>query len=98
MEDMTLRERNMSQEEARLIGFMFDKVIEKNLTYGQATDKAIHEGKKVTRKIWKGYWELRMLEGITIPTLVAVLRGNAGVTIATAYAEDKMAKDWMVVE
>jgi hypothetical protein len=93
-----LKPKEVTPEEMSAMGYMFHKVIEQNLTYGQAVDKAIHEGKRVTRQIWKGYWELRMLEGITVPTLVAVLRGNAGVTIATPYAEDKMAKDWMVVE
>lgn len=87
-----------SQAEYRTDGYMFDNVVEKGLTYGQAMDKAIHEGKKVTLPHWKGYWEMRHVSGISAPVLIAVLRDNAGTTTATPYAEDKLSKEWMVVE
>lgn len=85
-------------KEATAEVYMFTKVVEKDLTYGQAMDKAIHEGKKVTRAIWKGYWELGSVERITVPVLLATLRDSKGVVTATAYIEDKLATDWMVVE
>lgn len=77
---------------------MYTTIIEKDLTYGQAMDKAIHEGKKVTRSIWGGYWELRETNQTTEPILIAVLRDNGGSSIATPYPSDKLAMDWMVVE
>lgn len=79
-------------------GYMFQQVVEEGLTYGQAMDKALHEGKKVTRPIWKGYWEARQIDATSVPILLAILKDGAGITTATPYAEDKLAKDWMVVE
>jgi hypothetical protein len=77
---------------------MYQHVLEEGLSYGQAMDRAIIDRKKVTRAIWGGYWELQDLPGITTPTLVATLKDNGGTTTATAYAEDKVAMDWMVVK
>lgn len=36
-------------------GFMYNRVVAKGLTYGQAMDAVIHEGKKVSREVWRGY-------------------------------------------
>lgn len=77
---------------------MYNQVLETGLTYGQAMDAVIHEGKKVSREVWRGYWELRSFPGITNPVLIAVLKDNGGTTTATPYTEDILAKDWMVVE
>ena len=76
---------------------MYSTVHETGLTYGEAMDKAIHEGKKVTREIWSGYWQQVTMKPLTTPTLIAVLKDGAGITTATPYAEDKVATDWMVV-
>lgn len=83
----------------------YSKVILSGLTYGRAVDMAIHEGKKVTRAIWDGYWckqDIMGLQNESLPMwqgefLVAVLKGG-GYAIATPYQEDMHATDWMVVE
>ncbi|PEA25943.1 hypothetical protein CN984_12180 [Bacillus cereus] len=66
---------------------------------------AIHEGKKVTRAIWDGYWCMQTIVGLEnkeLPQwhddlLVAVLKGG-GYAIATPYQADMHATDWMIVE
>ncbi|KMP65268.1 hypothetical protein TU57_10785 [Bacillus cereus] len=83
----------------------YSKVILSGLTYGRAVDMAIHEGKKVTRAIWDGYWcnqDIMGLQSESLPMwqgefLVAVLK-SGGYAIATPYQEDMHATDWMVVE
>lgn len=79
-------------------GFMYNRVVAKGLTYGQAMDAVIHEGKKVSREVWRGYWELQNYAGMTTPIIVAVLKDNGGIVPSTAYIEDKLATDWMIVE
>lgn len=83
----------------------YSNVIMSGLTYGRAVDMAIHEGKKVTRAIWDGYWCKQAIAGLQneqLPQwhgefLVAVLK-SGGYAIATPYQEDMHATDWMVVE
>lgn len=81
---------------------MYANVIEENLTYGQAMDKCIHEGKKISRSNWGGYWAVKNIiifgEIPFKPTVFAVLKDNEGIVPATAYQEDMFATDWRVVE
>lgn len=76
---------------------MFTEVLETGLTYGQAMDACIHEKEKVTRSIWGGYWKLTETSETTVPIILATLKNGAGVVPATAYIEDKLATDWMIV-
>jgi hypothetical protein len=89
--------------------YMFTNVVEKNLTYGQAIDKLIHENKKVTRSIWKGYWVKTYTtfnrDGVQRDDfdsdsiiIMAVLKNDEGFAPATPYLSDQFATDWMVVE
>lgn len=88
----------------------YSKVIESNLTFGQAIDKAIKEGKKVSRSIWGGYWYIETIsyngdkeqgdyyeKNHKHKVLMAKLK-DGGFAIATPYQEDMFAQDWMVVE
>jgi Protein of unknown function (DUF2829) len=83
----------------------YSKVIETGLTFGQAIDRALREGEKITREIWGGYWCVQKIRGLAdfnSPTwkghfLVATLK-DGGHAMATPYQEDMFATDWMVVE
>ncbi len=89
---------------------MYERVIEKELSFGDAIN-ALKKGKKVTRAIWGGYWFLSNKpylnetkdEGYKTsfylgPTIFAVLKDMGGVAPAQAYQSDMLADDWMVVE
>ncbi|MFJ8247261.1 MW1434 family type I TA system toxin [Peribacillus asahii] len=81
----------------------YSRTIEKGLTYGQAMDKLMIHGKKVTRAVWGGYWEVQHVGNISgSPSwmgkfIVAVLK-DGGYAMASPYQEDMFATDWMVVE
>ncbi|MGR5954205.1 Thoeris anti-defense Tad2 family protein [Bacillus paranthracis] len=100
-----IEEATISIRPAVVSNKRYSKVILSGLTYGRAVDMAIHEGKKVTRAIWDGYWCKQAVAGLqneTLPQwqgefLVAVLK-SGGYAIATPYQEDMHATDWMVVE
>lgn len=100
-----IEESTISIRPAVVINKRYSKVIATGLTYGKAVDMAIHEGKKVTREIWDGYWRKQVITGLQdeqLPQwhgefLVAVLK-SGGYAIATPYQEDMHATDWMVVE
>lgn len=72
------------------------------VTFGEAIE-ALKQGKKVTRKIWGGYWYLD--QSISIgrgevlnDTIIAKLKDDGGFVAATAYQEDILAEDWMILE
>ncbi|MFA2720549.1 Thoeris anti-defense Tad2 family protein [Bacillus paranthracis] len=100
-----IEESTISIRPAEVSNKRYSKVIATGLTYGKAVDMAIHEGKKVTRAIWDGYWCKQVIAGLqneSLPQwqgefLVAVLK-SGGYAIATPYQEDMHATDWMVVE
>jgi hypothetical protein len=81
----------------------YNKVIESGLTYSQAMEKLLDEGKLVTRKVWDGYWTVQTLGNLTGEPawhgrfIVAKLK-NGGFAVASPYQEDMFARDWMVVE
>lgn len=77
---------------------MYTSIIKENLTYGQAMDECIHNGKKVTRAIWGGYWMMKKVKCFSNPFLVAELKNNGGQFPATPYLADMTATDWMIVE
>lgn len=82
-----------------LKGKMYSEVVLSDMTYGQAVDAAVHQGAKVTRAVWGGYWELVPHHSINGDTeiLMAILKDNGGIAPATPYDEDIKAKDWMIV-
>ena len=88
----------LAEKKDSTLPVMYNKVVQYGLTYGKALDEAIHKGKKISRPIWRGYWELCISDILTQPILVAVLRDEMGVVPATAYLEDMLATDWMIVE
>jgi hypothetical protein len=73
----------------------FTKIVQGKLTFGDAIN-ALHEGKKVTRSIWKGYWVIEDNEEFG-EVIVAYLAGG-GKAVANPYNEDMLALDWMIVE
>ena len=69
------------------------------MNFGEALEK-LKEGKKITREIWGGYWELSSLEsghGVSFDIIVAHLK-DGGIAPAQAYQEDMLAEDWIVVD
>ncbi|QRV11330.1 DUF2829 domain-containing protein (plasmid) [Bacillus velezensis] len=83
----------------------YSSILQKGLTFGRAIDKALCEGKKVSREVWDGYWCKQTVDGQmdeNLPDwrgefLVAALK-DGGYAIATPYQEDMFANDWMIVE
>lgn len=83
------------------------------MNFGEAI-QALKQGKKVTRSIWKGHWELwdkptlsadsPLGEGykrscqFVYGMVVAVLADNRGVAPAQPYQADWLAEDWQIVE
>lgn len=83
------------------------------MNFGEAL-QALKNGKRVTRAIWGGYWQLvkngRMEwdsdagEGYKSACsfnngiIIAVLRDNGGVAPAQPYQADLLAEDWQIVE
>lgn len=81
----------------------YSRVVEAGLSYGKAMDALLKEGRKVTRKVWDGYWVVQTIGNLngspswTGQFIVAYLK-NGGTAIATPYQEDMFANDWMIVE
>lgn len=72
----------------------YNRVIEEGLGFDKAME-ALLDGKKVTRAIWQGYWEIRDTEFGNL--IVAELK-SGGKAVATPYQEDLLAFDWQIVE
>lgn len=81
----------------------YKRVVETGLSYGQAMEKLLKEGKKVSRAVWDGYWVVQTIGNLNgSPSwsgqfIVACLK-NGSQAIASPYQEDMFATDWMVVE
>lgn len=79
------------------------------MNFGEAL-QALKEGKKVTRSIWEGYWQLAISPIVTYKEtnglsssnlnnmILAFLRDNQGIAPAQPYQSDLLAEDWMIVE
>lgn len=83
------------------------------MNFGEAL-QALKDGKKVTRSIWKGYWELwnePILSDDSVigngykrscqfqnGIIVATLKDFGGVAPAQPYQSDLLADDWQIVE
>lgn len=83
-------------------------IVGAGLSYPEAMYALIKQGKKVTRKIWGGYWymerieykgdnEPQNVESVFHKVIMAKLK-NGGYAVATPYQDDMLATDWMVVE
>lgn len=70
-------------------------IAKRNLSFGDAIN-AIHEGKKVSRAVWGGYWVLEDDEKFG-EVIVAYLK-DGGASVAQAYNADMLALDWEVLE
>jgi CheY-like chemotaxis protein len=70
-------------------------IAKRNLSFGDAIN-AIHEGKKVSRAVWGGYWVLEDNEKFG-EVIVAYLK-DGGASVAQAYNADMLALDWEVLE
>lgn len=69
------------------------------MNFGEALEE-LKQGKKITREVWRGYWELSSLEstkGDAFDIIIAHLE-DGGVAPAQAYQQDMLAEDWKVVE
>ena len=69
------------------------------MNFGEALEE-LKQGKKITREVWRGYWELSSLEstkGYAFDIITAHLK-DGGVEPAQAYQQDMLAEDWKVVE
>jgi hypothetical protein len=73
----------------------YNKVVLRGITFGDAIN-ALHEGKKVTRSIWKGYWVIEDNE--EFGEIIVAHLAYGGKAVASPYNEDMLALDWMIVE
>lgn len=83
------------------------------MNFGEALQQ-LKLGKKVSRSVWKGYWQLwkspileadsgagsgyKMSCQFTKGMIVATLADFKGVAPAQPYQEDLLAEDWQIVE
>lgn len=81
------------------------------MNFGEAL-AALKEGKKVTRSVWGGYWQLLEFSDFTahpqngLPGqyfsiknfIIAVLKDDADIAPAQPYQEDLLANDWLIIE
>lgn len=72
----------------------YNLVVEERLGFDKAME-ALLDGKKVSRSIWGGYWEIRDTEFGHL--IIAELK-DGRTAIATPYQEDLLAFDWMIVQ
>ena len=69
------------------------------MNFGEALEE-LKKGKKITREVWGGYWELSSLEstkGYAFDMITARLKYE-GVAPAQAYQQDMLAEDWKIVD
>lgn len=72
----------------------YNRVVDEGLSFGLAFEELLN-GKKISRAVWDGYWELRETEfGMTV---VAELK-DGGKAPAQPYQSDMLAFDWQIVE
>lgn len=73
------------------------------MNFGQALEE-LKQGKKVTRKIWHGFWQL---ENVSVnvnnadysgDVILAFLADGKTVTAAQPYQEDILAVDWEIYQ
>jgi hypothetical protein len=78
------------------------------MNFGEAL-QALKEGKKVTRAIWGGYWELQVdvqldhykkeqFQKMNIPKFIVAVLKDGGVAPAQPYQSDLLAEDWQIVD
>jgi hypothetical protein len=60
--------------------------------------KCLKEGRRVTRSIWGGWWEMKEVPGLTGLTIVAHLKDDAGDVPAQPYQQDILATDWIALD
>lgn len=66
------------------------------MNFGDAL-KYLKQGEKIARKEWGGYWSLKNIAGFDRPVIVANLKATNIRVPATAYQEDLLAEDWIVL-
>lgn len=83
------------------------------MNFGEAL-QALKDGKKVTRSVWGGHWELINGGIMEWPTpgnpgykgscgfmngiIIAILKDGGGVAPAQPYQADLLAEDWKILE
>lgn len=88
----------------------YSKALESGLTFGQAMDELILHNKKISRKVWGGYWYLESIsydggepreslyrDNYNHVVIMAKLK-TGGYAVANPYQDDMLANDWMIVE
>lgn len=67
------------------------------MDFGEALNY-LQQGHKIKRDNWGGYWTLESLNGLSRPIIIATLKETAERVPATAYQEDILATNWLVLE
>jgi Protein of unknown function (DUF2829) len=80
--------------EKEIVIMRYEEIIREGLTFGDAIN-ALHNGHKVTRAVWGGYWVIEDNEEFG-EIIVAYLK-DGGKSVATPYNADMLALDWMIV-
>lgn len=73
----------------------YTNIVQGNLSFGDAIN-ALHEGRKVTRSVWRGYWVIEDNE--EFGEIIVAYLADGGKAVATPYNADMLALDWMEVE
>lgn len=70
------------------------------MNFGEAL-QALKDGKKVTRSIWSGYWEMRHVrttaEEYDECIMIMAFLKDGGVAPAQPYQSDLLAEDWQII-
>ena len=82
------------------------------MNFGEALE-ALKKGKKITRSVWRGHWELAISPRAEWDPdnhgykracefknglIIAILANDRGVAPAQPYQEDLLAEDWQIVD
>lgn len=73
----------------------YTNIVKGHLSFGDAIN-ALHQGKKVTRSVWRGY--LVIEDNEEFGEIIVAYLADGGKAVATPYNADMLALDWMVVE
>ena len=73
----------------------YTEIVIDSLSFGDAINY-MHDGFKVTRSIWQGFWTIEDNDEFG-EIIVAYLR-DGGKAVETPYNEDMLALDWQVVK
>ena len=73
-----------------------NEILARGCSFGFAID-CMKQGRRITREVWGGWWQVETISTITKPVIVAYLKDGKTKSVATPYQEDILAKDWIVL-